>query len=42
MLLKVTTHFQKVIVVLNTGNILDMKWVETYQPTAVLRICPPS
>ena len=36
MLLKVTTHFQKVIVVLNTGNILDMKWVETYQPTAVL------
>lgn len=36
MLLKVTTYFKKVIVVLNTGNVMDMKWVETYHPAAVL------
>lgn len=36
MLKKVTTHFKKVIVVLNVGNIIDMKWVSKYQPQAVL------
>ena len=35
MLFKVTTHFKKVIVLLNVGNIIDMKWVEKYQPSAV-------
>ena len=30
--------FDKVAVVLNTGGILDMKWVEEYQPGAVLYV----
>lgn len=36
MLQKVRAAFEKVIVVLNVGNIIDMRWVETYQPDAVL------
>ena len=38
MLEKVTSHFEKVIVLLNVGNIIDMKWVEKYQPSAVAYI----
>jgi len=34
----VTTHFEKVIVILNVGNIIDMKWVEEYSPSAVLYV----
>lgn len=28
--------FSRVAVILNTGNIIDMKWVDTYKPQAVL------
>ena len=34
----VCRHFEKTVVLLNVGNIIDMKWVETYQPSAVLYI----
>ena len=30
--------FSKVAVVLNTGSVLDMKWVEEYQPQAVMYV----
>lgn len=36
MLSKVRAAFEKVIVVLNVGNIIDMRWVDTYKPDAVL------
>lgn len=36
MLSKVRKAFQRVIVVLNVGNIIDMNWVEEYKPDAVL------
>ncbi|RAK04165.1 beta-glucosidase [Halanaerobium saccharolyticum] len=36
MLARVTKAFDRVAVVLNVGNIIDMKWVEKYQPQAVL------
>lgn len=36
MLSSVCNHFQKVVVLLNVGNIIDMKWVEKYHPSAVL------
>ncbi len=36
MLAKVSRAFKRVIVVLNVGNIIDMNWVEKYQPQAVL------
>lgn len=36
MLSKVCSAFSRVAVVLNVGNIIDMKWVEEYQPSAVL------
>lgn len=36
MLAKVRRHFQKMVVVLNVGNIIDMEWMDTYQPDAVL------
>lgn len=36
MLKKVCGAFQRVIVVLNVGNIIDMKWVEEWKPQAVL------
>ena len=36
MLAKVTRLFEKVIVVLNVGNIIDMKWIKKYNPSAVL------
>lgn len=38
MLEKVCASFERVIVVLNVGNIIDMKWVETYDPQAVLYV----
>lgn len=38
MLEKVCKAFDKVAVVLNVGNIIDMKWVEKYQPQAVMYI----
>ena len=38
MLLKVRKHFDRVIVLLNVGNIIDMKWVEEYNPDAVLYV----
>lgn len=34
----VCQHFSQVAVVLNTGNIIDMKWVEEYKPGAVLYV----
>lgn len=36
MLLQVTKYFDKVVVILNVGNIIDMKWVDKYKPQAVL------
>ena len=36
MLEMVCRHFTKVAVVLNVGNIIDMKWVDEYKPSAVL------
>lgn len=38
MLAKVTKHFEKVIVLLNVGNIIDMSWVEEYSPQAVMYV----
>jgi len=38
MLAQVCTAFERVIVALNVGSIIDMKWVETYRPQAVLYI----
>ncbi len=32
----VTRHFEKVCVLLNTGNIIDMKWVEKYNVPCVM------
>lgn len=33
---KVCKYFDKTVVVLNVGNTIDMKWVEKYNPSAVL------
>lgn len=38
MLKNVTKAFDKTIVLLNVGNIIDMKWVEKYNPAAVAYI----
>ena len=38
MLELVCRYFAKTAVLLNTGNIIDMKWVEKYNPSAVLYI----
>ena len=38
MLAKVTKYFEKVIVLLNVGNIIDMSWVEEYHPQAVMYV----
>ncbi len=38
MLQKVCKHFKRTAVVLNVGNIIDMKWVEQYKPQAVLYV----
>ncbi len=36
MISKVCKVFQRVCVILNVGNIIDMKWVDQYNPSAVL------
>lgn len=36
MISKVCKYFKRVAVILNVGNIIDMKWVGTYNPSAVL------
>ncbi len=38
MLQKVCRHFKRTAVVLNAGNVLDMKWVGKYEPQAVLYV----
>ncbi|MCI9440802.1 MAG: beta-glucosidase [Ruminococcus sp.] len=38
MLRKVCQAFSRTVVLLNVGNIIDMKWVETYNPSAVLYV----
>ena len=38
MLAKVCAKFDRVAVVLNVGNIIDMKWVDKYRPQAVLYV----
>lgn len=38
MIEKVCRHFKRTAVVLNVGNIIDMKWVEQYNPQAVLYV----
>ena len=36
MIAKVSSNFSRTAVILNVGNIIDMKWVETCNPSAVL------
>lgn len=36
MIAKVCKEFERTVVVLNVGNIVDMSWVEEYNPSAVL------
>ncbi|MCR5101245.1 MAG: glycoside hydrolase family 3 C-terminal domain-containing protein [Butyrivibrio sp.] len=38
MMLRVTKAFEKTIVLLNVGNVIDMSWVEKYNPMAVAYI----
>lgn len=38
MLKTVCGVFERTVVLLNVGNIIDMKWVETYRPSAVLYV----
>lgn len=38
MLREVCSVFDKTVVLLNVGNTIDMKWVDTYNPTAVLYV----
>ncbi|MBQ7927039.1 MAG: glycoside hydrolase family 3 C-terminal domain-containing protein, partial [Lachnospiraceae bacterium] len=38
MLELVCRQFSKTVVLLNTGNIIDMKWVDKYQPSSVLYV----
>ena len=38
MLKLVCGHFARSIVLLNVGNIIDMRWVENYKPSAVLYV----
>ena len=38
MLELVCRHFEKTVVLLNVGSIIDMKWVEAYDPAAVLYV----
>lgn len=38
MLELVCKQFSKTVVLLNTGNIIDMKWVDKYQPSSVLYV----
>lgn len=36
MIRRVSQQFERTVVLLNVGNIVDMSWVEEYQPSAVL------
>ena len=36
LLSSITAHFARTVVVLDVGNVIDMSWVEQYQPSAVL------
>ncbi len=38
MIAKVCKEFDKTVVLLNVGNIIDMSWVEKYHPTAVMYV----
>ena len=38
LLQKVSNAFEQVIVILNTGSIMDMSWVQRYHPSAVLYV----
>ncbi len=38
MLQKVCAAFEHTVVLLNVGNVIDMKWVSKYQPSAVLYV----
>lgn len=38
MIEKVTKAFKRTAVILNVGNIIDMKWVEKYNPSSVLYV----
>lgn len=38
MIEKVTKIFKRTVVILNVGNIIDMKWVEKYNPSSVLYV----
>lgn len=38
MIEKVSKTFKRVAVILNVGNIIDMKWVEKYNPSSVLYV----
>ena len=38
LLKNVTSHFEKTIVLLNVGNIIDMSFVDQYEPTAILYV----
>lgn len=38
MISKVCREFKRTIVLLNVGNIIDMKWVEEYNPSAVMYV----
>ena len=38
MIEKVSKTFKRVAVILNVGNIIDMKWVEKYNPASVLYV----
>lgn len=38
MLATVTKAFKRTVVLINSGNIIDMKWVEEYNPSAVMYV----
>lgn len=38
MIAKVSKAFERTVVLLNVGNIIDMKWVEEYNPAAVMYV----
>lgn len=38
MIKKVSKTFKRIAVILNVGNIIDMKWVEKYNPSSVLYV----
>ncbi|WP_195986448.1 glycoside hydrolase family 3 protein [Clostridium sp. D53t1_180928_C8] len=38
MIEKVSKTFKRTVVILNVGNIIDMKWVEKYNPSSVLYV----